>query len=202
MSRLTRFTPLTGVVFALLVAAGFLTANGAAQANATPEAVRSFAIANSLQNQISDSLWILGFVFLLFFAGSLHAALRSTPLTTLLVAGAAIMVAGGGVYFGFDAALDMNAQNLSPDAAQAINILALSLGFPMGAGGLVFGIASGLAILRTSILPKWLGIAAIVIGVILISPLALFGVLVLGLWAIVTSIALVLRTPTAATPAA
>jgi hypothetical protein len=187
---------LTGILFAILVAVGFTIAPDAAASNATPDAVRSFAIANGQQGQISDSLWILGCVFLLFFAGSLHSALRSaTTLSVLLVAGAAIMVAGGGVYFGFDAALGMNAQSLSPDAAQTLNILALSLGFPLGAGGLVFGLTSGLAIWRTSVLPKWLGVAAIIIGLILVSPLALFGILILGLWAIVTSILLVLRTP-------
>ena len=148
MSRLARFAPLTGVAFALLIPAAFASGTGAPPTS--PTAVRDYFILNGSASQVSDNLWMLGLTFLLFFAGSLHATLpASRSLATLLVAGAALMAAGAGVYFGSDFTVSRDAQSLSPDAAQAINALALTLVFPLSMGGAVFGIATGLAIWRT-----------------------------------------------------
>jgi hypothetical protein len=200
MARLARFAPLTGVAFALLIPAGFASGVGAPPTDAT--AVRDFFIHNGSASQISDNLWILGFAFLLFFAGSLHAALRSSrSLATLLVAGAALMAAGGGVYFGFDFTVSSSAQSLSPDAAQAINALAVNLVFPLSMGGAVFGISTGLAIWCTHALPKWLGAVVFVIGLVLASPLVLFGLLLLAVWSLITAILLIRRGPLTASAA-
>ena len=148
MSRLARFAPLTGVAFALLIPVAFASGTGAPPTS--PTAVRDYFIHNGSASQVSDNLWMLGLTFLLFFGGSLHATLpASRSLATLLVAGAALMAAGGGVYFGSDFTVSSDAQSLSPDAAQAINALALTLVFPLSMGGAVFGIATGLAIWRT-----------------------------------------------------
>ena len=194
MSRLARFAPLTGVAFALLIPVAFASGTGAPPTS--PTAVRDYFIHNGSASQVSDNLWILGLTFLLFFAGSLHATLpASRSLATLLVAGAALMAAGAGVYFGFDFTVSSDAQSLSPDAAQAINALALTLVFPLSMGGAVFGIATGLAIWRTHALPKWLGVAVFVIGLVLGSPLVLIGLLLLAVWSLIAAILLIRRDP-------
>ena len=192
MSRLARFAPLTGVAFALLIPAGFATGVGAPPIGAT--AVRDFFIHNGSASQISDNLWILGFAFLVFFAGSLYAALRaSQSLATLLVVGAAMMAVGGGTYFGFDFTVSSTAQSLTPDAAQAIAALAVNLVFPLSMGGAVFGVSTGLAIWRTRALPRWLGAVVFVIGLVLGTPLVLIGLLLLAVWSLITAILLVRR---------
>jgi hypothetical protein len=192
LNRLSRLAPLTGVVFAVLAVVAFGTAPGAPKDTASGARVIAFYEANGSNAQVSDSLWMFAFAFLLLFAGSLRAYLRSAPgteaLGSLLLAGAAVLTAGACVYFGFDYALASVPSHLEPGAAQALNVLALKLFFPVSAGGLVFGIASGLAILRGSLLPHWLGGAAIAIGIVTVTPAGLGGVVLLIFWAATVSV--------------
>ena len=157
LNRLSRLTPLTGVVFAVLAAVAFATAPGAPSSTASGGRVIAFYEAHGSSAQTSDYLWMLAFAFLVLFAGSLRAFLRRTPaaeaLSSVVLAGAAVLAAGAGVYFGFDYTLASVPSHLAPAAAQALNVLALKLFLPVSAGGFVFGIASGLAILRGAQLP-------------------------------------------------
>ena len=67
------------------------------------------------------------------------------------------MAAGAAVYFGFDFTLASGSGDLSPAAAQALNLLALKLYLPVGAGGVIFGVGAGITIIRGSLLPTWVG---------------------------------------------
>jgi hypothetical protein len=191
-NHLSRLTPLTGVVFAVLAAAAFLTAQGAPKDTASGAQVIAFYEAHSTSAQASDTLWMFAFAFLLFFAGSLRAYLRPMPgveaLSSLVLAGAAVLTAGATAYFGFDYALASVPSHVAPAAAQALNVLALKLFLPVSAGGLVFGVASGLAILRGAQLPKWLGWVAILIGIVTASPAGLLGILLFIFWTATVSV--------------
>ena len=190
--RLGRLAPLTGVVFAVLAVAAFGTASGAPSATASGTRVIAFYEAHGSSAKTSDYLWMLALVFFLLFAGSLRAYLRGTPaaagLSSVVLAGAAVLTAGGCVYFGFDYALATVPSHLAPAAAQALNVLALKLFLPVSAGALVFGVASGLAILRGAQLPKWLGWAAIVIGIVTATPAGLLGLVAFIFWTAIVSI--------------
>ena len=61
------------------------------------------------------------------------------------------------------------------------------------AGFCVFGIASGLAILRGAALPKWLGWLAILIGVLVVAPAEFVGVLLLVVWIVSVSVLMIQR---------
>lgn len=102
------------------------------------------------------------------------------------------MAGGIAVYIGCDFALNASPGSLSPDAAQALNVLALRLVFPVVVGGFVFGLAAGVAVLRSHLLPAWLGWAAIVLGVL--APIWILQVALLYLWAVVVSIVIYRRT--------
>ncbi|MFZ2016510.1 MAG: hypothetical protein WAV00_22040, partial [Nocardioides sp.] len=133
---------------------------------------------------------MLGLALLVLFIGALRTRLRAVPaaegLATTALAGAAITAAGGCVYFGCDFALASMPASMAPAAAQAVNLLALQLLLPLGAGVLVLGLAAGLAILRSGLLPAWTGLVAIVLGLTgLAGPFAL---LAIGLWAAVVGI--------------
>ena len=122
VNRLSRLTPLSGVVFAVLAVAAFVTASGARSATASGDRVISFYEAHGTNAKTSDYLWMLAFAFLLLFAGSLRAYLRRTPaveaLSSLMLAGAAVLTAGACAYFGFDFALASVPSHLAPAAAQ------------------------------------------------------------------------------------
>jgi glucan phosphoethanolaminetransferase (alkaline phosphatase superfamily) len=186
LNRLSRLTPLTGAVFSLLAIAAFLTAPGAPKDTASGADVIAFYEAHGSNAQTSDYLWTIALAFFLFFAGSLRTFLKRGPgtdtLGSLVLAGAAVLTAGGALYFGFDYTLAAIPNHLEPGAAQALNVLALKLFLPMAAGGFVFGIAVGLAIVRGAKLPSWLGWVALAIGIVAVSPGALIGIFLLILW--------------------
>ncbi len=190
--RLGRLAPLTGVVFAVLAVAAFGTAPGAPSATASGARVIAFYEAHGSSAKTSDYLWMFALAFFLLFAGSLRGYLHRTTaaaaLGSVVLAGAAVLTAGGCVYFGFDYTLATVPNHLAPAAAQALNVLALKLFLPVAAGGLVFGLASGIAILRGAQLPKWLGWAAIVIGIATATPAGLLGLVALIVWTATVSI--------------
>lgn len=57
----------------------------------------------------------------------------------------------------------------------------------------LFGIAGGLGILRGARLPNWLGLAAIVIGVVSFTPAVGIALIALSVWVLVTSIVIFMR---------
>jgi hypothetical protein len=186
-TKLSRLGPLTGVAFALLTLAGMLTASSPPGASAGGAKVIAFYRANATQAKTSDILIMVGFAFFLVFAGSLRTHLRGTDgaegLSAVLLAGAAVLTAGAAVFFGADFVLAMMPGTIAPSAAQALNMLALYLILPLSAGGLVFGLAAGVAIARWSPVPRWLGWAVMLIGLALASPALIVGIAALALWA-------------------
>ena len=198
LDRWSRLAPLTGIAFAVLAVAAFLSAAGAPSATASGARVIAFYEEHGSSAQTSDYLWTLAFAFFLLFAGSLRDHLRRTPsataLSSVVLAGAAALTVAATVYFGFDYALATVPSHLDPAAAQALNVLALKLFLPVSAAGLVFGIASGVAILRGGELPGWLGWAAIAIGIVTATPAGLAGLAAFILWTATVSVLIWKRT--------
>ncbi len=204
--RLSRLAPLTGVAFALLSIAGMLTANSPPGASAGGARVLAFYRAHGTQAMVSDILIVVGFAFFTLFAGSLRTYLRDTDaadgVTAVLLAGAAVLTAGAAIFFGADFVLATMPATVAPPAAQALNMLALYMVLPLSAGGLVFGLAAGVATVRWAPLPRWLGWAAALIGIALASPAVIAGIAGLALWTITVSILIWRRGVRAATVAA
>jgi hypothetical protein len=186
LERLSRLGPLTGVVFSLLAIAGFATAQKPPGAKADGARVVAFYQAHGTSQKVADLLLMLAFAVFLFFAGALRGHLRRIPaaggLGAVLLAGAAVLTAGAALFFGCDFALASAPADLAPAAAQALNVLALYLVLPVMAGGFVFGVASGLAILRWAPLPRWLGWVAILIGIGIATPALIGALILLFLW--------------------
>jgi hypothetical protein len=194
LTRLGRLAPFSAVVFAVLGLAGMATAQPPPGVKASGEQVLAFSKLHAGSQRIADQLLITAFVFFLFFVGSLRGYLRRSPeaeaASTVALAGAAVMAGGIAVYIGLDFASNAAPYALAPAAAQALNVLALQMVFPVTLGGSVFGIAAGVAVLRSKLLPTWLGWTAVVIGLI---PLWLLQVLLLYVWTVIASILLYKR---------
>ena len=189
MDRLSRLVPFTGVAFAVCGVAAFGIGQGPRSDDA--DKIKKFFLANGTSQQISDILWSLAFVFLVLFVGSLRSYLRRAPaaegLSAVALAGAAMMAVGAMVYFGFDYTLAVGASTVSVTAVQAVNLLALKVVIPFEAGGLILGIAGGLAILRGTGLPKWLGWLAVLSG-ILMAVVWLIGIFPYFLWVAIAGV--------------
>lgn len=196
VNRLARLVPFTGVLFALLVLAGMATAQPPPDVHASGDKVLAFSKLHASSQRTADGLIIMGCVFFVLFAGALRGYLRKSPraeaASTVALVGAGMMTVGAAVYIGLDFASNAAPNELAPAAAQALNVLALQLVFPLTAGAIIFGLSIGAAILRSGLLPAWLGWVAVVIGIV---PLWILQVLLLCLWAIAVSIILYRRTP-------
>jgi hypothetical protein len=147
---------------------------------------------------------------LLIFFGAylrrvLHAAGGEGEMLSL-VAFAGLLVVGVG--FAIDTtiaiALAEAADDVDPVAVQALQALWDNDFVPIALGVLLFLWATGLAVIRTGVLPKWLGWVMLVLGVAALTPLGFVAAIGSALLVLVLSIWLSLRarggapTPTAA----
>ena len=193
----SRAGSLTGLAAAILGAGAFASSQAPPGVSAGGERVIAFYVDHRTGQLVSDTLWALAFACFVFFAGTLRShvgqARESGALGGLILAGAAVTCAGATTFFGFDYALASVPASLTPATAQALNLLALKLFLPLAAGGLIFGIAAGLAIMRSRALPTWLGALAILIGIACATPAGIVAIVALLLWTALASI-LVFRT--------
>jgi hypothetical protein len=197
-SRWIRWAPLTGVAFIVLVVLGGPVAEGDTPGSkATGAQVVAFFEAHRSRERAGAVLLTLAFVVFLFFAGSLRSYLRRTAalegLGAVVLAAAAVLVAGQTAGSGLLFALSDSPTHLSSGAAQALNVLSNDMVLTNAAGFCVFGIASGVAILRGADLPNWLGWLAILIGIAVLTPAEFVGVLLLVIWIVSVSILMIRR---------
>jgi hypothetical protein len=207
--RLSRFAPLTGVLFAVIVIVAVFTSNGESpKADARPAKVISYYTSHGSEVETSAILFALAFVVVVLFGASLRSYMRrsvaSEGAAAIVLAGAVLMAAGALTGSGVEYGLAHNLTRLEPSAAQALNVLQNEMFLPVIGGAFLFGLGSGLAILRGAALPRWLGWVAIVIGVAALVPPASFpALLAFVIWSVVVSILMYLRTgPAASVPAA
>jgi hypothetical protein len=197
--RWSKLAPLTGVLFAVIALVAVFTSGETPKADTSAAKVIVYYRAHRSSIETSDILFALAFLVVVFFAGSLRSYMRRTPAAegpaAVVLVGAAMMSVGAAVGSGVEYGLAHNLTALRPTTVQAVNVISNEVFLPVLAGAFVFGIASGVAILRGAALPKWLGWAAIVIGIAAIIPPASFPAL-LGfvIWSIVVSILMYQRT--------
>lgn len=198
--RLSRFAPLTGLVFVGFSVASVLIEKESPGNSASGAKVIAFYEANHSNVKNSAFTFVLAFLFFFFFAASLRGYLRRTPaaepLSALVLAAASVLTVGVTLFAGIEFSLAADPSHLEPAAAQALNVLGNELFFPLAIGASVFGIAAGLAILRGARLPNWLGWVVLVLGIAEITPageIAFFGFIA---WTAVVSILIYLRTGT------
>ena len=117
-------------------------------------------------------------------------------LATIGFAGALLFAASGGLAAGlFWATYDLVGH--APAATfQAVNAMQNdTVAFLLGPGVAIFLIANGAALIRSGLLPKWLGWLAVVGGVVaIVLPVAL-GPYAAGVWILVASIVMLVQSP-------
>ena len=191
--KLRWLIPLTGILSAVLaIASNFIPSQGSLPDQSAPgSAVLAFYAANTQSQRLSAVLLVFTFIFLLAFAAFLWSWLHATPgaaaFSFLALVGACIVLVGQALSAGISFHLAATQATTSPDAAQALNVLQSALFFIYGPGFFIFAVGNGLAILSASLLPKWLGYIAILIGIVSITPLQGYGTIALVLWVLAVS---------------
>lgn len=209
--RWGRFVPLTGVVFVALLIASNVLVGTAPESSDSAAKVIAFYQAHRTKIEVSSFLTGLSLFFGLFFYASLRDYLflsrTAARLATTAFGGAVLFAVGGSLAAGLQFALADVPSKLSPAAAQALNVLENDLAlFALTAGIAVLLMAAGIAILRSRLLPAWLGWVAIVIAVVGLTPAGFFAFFGAGVWTLIASVLIYMRSGAsigaASTPAA
>ena len=196
--RWTRLAPLTGVIAAVLaVSAGIVTGSDRPSGDAAADEVIAFYTDKDSAQIAASILFAYAALFLVFFAGALRVALRRGEahggLSALTLAGGVITALGMLIIAGLTFTLADTADSLDPAAAQALNALNEDFFFPLAIGLATLFLASGIAIVRGTALPAWLGWVAIVIGIAALTPVAFGALFFGGIWILVVSVWLAAR---------
>ena len=189
--RWDRCTPLTSLVFVVLVVIGAVAAGNEPDGKASGTKVITYYDHHRGSEHLSAILLTLAFIALVFFAASLRSHLRRSGadgLAATVLAGASILAVGQTLTTGFRWALAESPSSLAPDAAQALNAAANDVVLVSAAGWFILAIAAWLAIVRGAALPTWLGWVSLVIGLLVITPLELIGFLVFVVWTAVVGV--------------
>jgi hypothetical protein len=200
--RLRRLAPLTGIPFAILLAITFTTPN-TPDTHDTGAQVISHYQAHHGAHLLGDICGAVAVVFFLFFITSLRSYFRDKEgadgLSMSALVGGIFIGMGGALFTSLDVALVDARHDITPQAAQALNVLSNDIFFAFSIGMIVFALSIGLAIIASGALPKWLGWVMVVIGVVAFTPVGFFGFFVVLLWSVIVAILIYRRTGVAAT---
>ena len=208
---MTRWAPVTGIVFAVLFVAAILVGGSTPDSDASAQHAVSSFVAHRTHDRVTLFLIAYASIFALFFAAALRSYLKARSegdgLITLGFSGMVIFVVGALTLVGMEyAATDVPAK-ISPSAEQALNVLQNDVFFALLVGAAIFLIGNGLAITANAALPKWLGWIAVPLAVIAVTPLGwLVAIFALPIWTLIVCILMLVRqnasVPAAATPVA
>jgi Domain of unknown function (DUF4386) len=212
--RWERIGAISGILFVLTIVATFFTASTPDVDDPASE-IRETLVDDRTGLIAGVYLGGLGAFFFLAFLAALVALLRRAegeagPSVLALLGGVAttvMILATTGIVLALVGAAD---EETSDEAIQALLELDSALFIPTGFFFAAFHVGAGLSILRTGVLPRWLGWASLVIAIVFL--VSLFGMFSLDdeggplgivyfldllaslLWALATSI-LMLRRP-------
>jgi hypothetical protein len=190
---MSRFVPLSGVLAVVLIIVAVIVGG---ETPDTEDSLREIATFYRDNDQSGPSALLgLGALFFLIFVTTLWHALRKAEAdrrgaSTLALVGGTILVVGMTIFAGIGFTLGDTADDLTPAAIQALNALNTDLFFPLAVGNAAFLLGAGVSAVQTGALPKWLGWAAVVLGVFAATPLGFFAFLVMGLWSLIVSVLL------------
>ncbi|MFN2466920.1 MAG: hypothetical protein ABR521_02135 [Gaiellaceae bacterium] len=203
--RWERLLPLAGVLATVLWLIGvFVIESGDTPGeNATPQQVAAHFDADRISVILGGFLFALGSALFLVFLGSLRTAFDRarggpTPLSAAL--GATGLATGilsmGAVVPGIAAGLssEVDGRPVGPEAADALWALGDGFFVVTEAAGAVFLVAFALLVLRTRLVPVWLGWASLALGAVMLVPPIGWAAVIFGLpvWTVLVG-ALLLR---------
>jgi hypothetical protein len=200
-TRSTRIAALSGVVFVVLLAVGFVLGSGSPSTSSSATKVQSYFVTHKGRIGGAGLLTMLAVLFGMFFFGYLRAYFRSQHgaewLATVFFGGAIIFAVSGTLGAGFDLAAADHPAALSASSLQLLNILQSNVGYTAICAGLaVMYFAAGFVIYKTKLLPGWLAWVSWLLG--LLSATFFLGFIAFigtALWSLYVSLTLAARNP-------
>ena len=194
--RLQRIFPISGVLFALVLAGGLTLTSGEPDAGTSRARIFDYW-SGHYGRQLVSSLILIPFaiVFLLLFTAELRRVLRSSEAdeaiySPVALAGGVLAAAGFGVTGSLGAAVATAAHHHDANATYTLVQLQSYDWVPWMVGFSVLLLASGVGGLRTRALPKLLAWPAVALGAACLTPLGFFALFAVPVWMFAAGIVL------------
>jgi hypothetical protein len=199
--------PLTGVAFVVLVVAAFIVGGESPGTDDSVAEIVDYYKDKEGRTFLATALLAWGAIAFVFFVGVLRNVLRSAGeatawLSAVAFGGGLIAAAGMLSFAGFGFALADTADTASPVATQAVHILSSDFFFLLAGGIAVLLIATGITVIRSGVLPVWLGWVALLLGIAAATPGGFFAFLLFLVWTLIVSVMLWRAAPAASPPPA
>jgi len=196
--------PLTGVAFFVLGLVGFLIGGEPKSADEPVNEVVDFYLDNKDSVQIGAFIGVAASAILIFFAAYLrkvlHAAAGEGEMLSLVSFIGLVLV---GLGFAIDGtisfALAEAADDVDPIAVQAGQVLWDNDFLPIMLGVLAFLWATGISVIRSGALPKWMGWVMVLLGIAAVTPIGFVSFLGAAVLVLVISVLLSVRARSAPT---
>ena len=193
------WAPLTGIAFVVLLIIGLIVGGEPPDAGEGAQKVVDHYADNKDAIELGGAITVLACSLFVWFGATLRDALRGPGgddgiAPAVLFAGTIITAVGGAI----DSMIAFAAAEAADDNVDAGAILSLQAlwdndFFPLALGIALFLLASGLAIIRRGLLPRWLGWIALALGVLGFTPIGWVAFMAGAIWVIAVSIMLALR---------
>jgi hypothetical protein len=194
--------PLTGVAFIVLAIVGFIVGGEPPDADEPVQEIVDFYVDDRDSIFVGVYLLALAMVFFIFFANHLRTVFHGTRASATILVGAAIFAGGGAIDGTLLIAMAEAADNeVPPESIQTLQAFWDNDYLPFAIGITVFLISIGVSILRTAVLPRWLGWVTLAVALVSVIPLVgFFAFPLTGLLILVLSIGLTMIARRAAAP--
>lgn len=189
---------LTGVAFLVLALVGFAVGGEPPSADDNAREIVDFYVDNKDSIRVAVFIHTAALVLLVFFGAFLRDVLRAAEgngdfLPTVAFAGTVILATGLAIDSTIALALAETANDIDPVATQALSALFENDYVPFALGSILFLGGLGLSVLRSGVLPKWMGWVAVVLAVIGLTPVGFAAFIGSGLLIAVIGVMLALR---------
>jgi len=191
----------------VLFAVSFFSGGGTPNDDAKAATVVKYFQDHRVANQVEALLAVIGAVLLILFAVRLREFLRGDGsdgglLPNAAFGGAVILATGVMLDSAVTYALVRSSRLGFAGPAQTLNVVSNGDFYPLFGGIAILVLAAGIATVRRPALPRWLGWAAIVIGILsLAGPIGFIGALLAIIWLLVVAI-IIFRRDRVAAPSA
>jgi uncharacterized membrane protein len=190
--------PLTGVAFFVVGIVAFLIGGEPKSADDPVREIVDFYVDNKDSVQISAVAATVAGVLLVFFGAYLRKVLRAAGgegeiLSLVAFIGLVLVALGVAIDSTISFALSEAAEDVNPVAVQALQALWDNDFLPIQLGVLAFLWATGIAVIRTGVLPKWVGWLMVVLGIVGATPIGFVSSLASALLVLALSIVFSVR---------
>ena len=195
--------PLTGVAFIVVGIISFIVGGEPKSADEPVKEIVAFYVDNKGSVQAGAFIGVGASVLLIFFGAYLRRVLRAGAepgemLSLVSFIGLVVVSVGFAIDTTILIALSEAADDVDPVAVQSLQALWDNDFVPIMLGVLTFLWATGLSVIRSGVLPKWLGWVMVVLGILGVTPIGFVSVIGSAILVLVLSILLSVRARTAA----